>query len=124
MDFAWITCCSQNVPFVGLRLNRGKPYDRKKWRNGRRVGEDRLALPSASASQLARGTQLILQHEMGLCDVIDPWAGSYMMESLTAELAGRARGDPHGLGSAADSRKRGGDAGAHRAHMSRDSRRS
>ncbi|SAK61498.1 methylmalonyl-CoA mutase [Caballeronia glebae] len=28
---------------------------------------------------------------MGLCDVIDPWAGSYMMESLTAELAGRAR---------------------------------
>jgi methylmalonyl-CoA mutase len=28
---------------------------------------------------------------MGLCDVIDPWAGSYMMESLTADLAGRAR---------------------------------
>ncbi|GJH16196.1 methylmalonyl-CoA mutase [Caballeronia novacaledonica] len=53
--------------------------------------DEALALPSASASQLARDTQLILQHEMGLCDVIDPWAGSYMMESLTADLAGRAR---------------------------------
>ncbi|SAK99878.1 methylmalonyl-CoA mutase [Caballeronia fortuita] len=53
--------------------------------------DEALALPSASAAQLARDTQLILQHEMGLCDVIDPWAGSYMMESLTARLADRAR---------------------------------
>jgi methylmalonyl-CoA mutase len=53
--------------------------------------DEALALPSASAAQLARDTQLILQHEMGLCDVIDPWAGSYMMESLTSGIAGRAR---------------------------------
>ncbi|SAL56714.1 methylmalonyl-CoA mutase [Caballeronia peredens] len=53
--------------------------------------DEALALPSASAAQLARDTQLILQHEMGLCDVIDPWAGSYMMESLTAGLVAQAR---------------------------------
>ncbi|SAK95227.1 methylmalonyl-CoA mutase [Caballeronia catudaia] len=54
--------------------------------------DEALALPSASAAQLACDTQLILQHEMGLCDVVDPWAGSYMMESLTASVAERARG--------------------------------
>jgi methylmalonyl-CoA mutase len=53
--------------------------------------DEALALPSASAAQLARDTQLILQHEMGLCDVVDPWAGSYMMESLTASVAASAR---------------------------------
>ncbi|SAK60277.1 methylmalonyl-CoA mutase [Caballeronia temeraria] len=53
--------------------------------------DEALALPSASAAQLARDTQLILQHEMGLCDVVDPWAGSYMMESLTANVAERSR---------------------------------
>ncbi|BAO88253.1 methylmalonyl-CoA mutase [Caballeronia cordobensis] len=53
--------------------------------------DEALALPSASAAQLARDTQLILQHEIGLCDVGDPWAGSYMMESLTASVAERAR---------------------------------
>ncbi|BAN28054.1 methylmalonyl-CoA mutase [Caballeronia insecticola] len=63
--------------------------------------DEALALPSASAAQLARDTQLILQHEMGLCDVIDPWAGSYMMESLTAGLVDQARAlideiDAHG----------------------------
>ncbi|WP_250520528.1 MULTISPECIES: methylmalonyl-CoA mutase [unclassified Caballeronia] len=53
--------------------------------------DEALALPSASAAQLARDTQLILQHEMGLCEVVDPWAGSYMMESLTASVAAQAR---------------------------------
>ncbi|SAL05698.1 methylmalonyl-CoA mutase [Caballeronia calidae] len=53
--------------------------------------DEALALPSASAARLARDTQLILQREMGLCDVIDPWAGSYMMESLTSDLAEQAR---------------------------------
>jgi len=42
-------------------------------------------------SRLARDTQLILQHEMGVCDVVDPWAGSYMMETLTADIAARVR---------------------------------
>nr|WP_175108423.1 methylmalonyl-CoA mutase [Pararobbsia alpina] len=53
--------------------------------------DEALALPSADASRLARDTQLIMQHEMGLCDVIDPWAGSYMMESITDDIAGRVR---------------------------------
>ncbi|MBB5509308.1 methylmalonyl-CoA mutase family protein [Paraburkholderia atlantica] len=39
----------------------------------------------------ARDTQLVLQHETGVCDVVDPWAGSYMMESLTADIANRVR---------------------------------
>jgi methylmalonyl-CoA mutase len=51
--------------------------------------DEALALPSAHAAQVARDTQLILQHETGLCDAIDPWAGSYMMESLTADIAAR-----------------------------------
>ncbi|HEY2024162.1 methylmalonyl-CoA mutase [Paraburkholderia sp.] len=53
--------------------------------------DEALALPSASSSRVARDTQLMLQHEMGLCDVIDPWAGSYMMEALTADIAARVR---------------------------------
>lgn len=53
--------------------------------------DEALSLPSADASRLARDTQLILQHEMGLCDVVDPWAGSFMMESLTDDVARRVR---------------------------------
>ncbi len=53
--------------------------------------DEALALPSAQSARLARDTQLVLQHETGVCDVIDPWAGSYMVEALTAELASRAR---------------------------------
>jgi methylmalonyl-CoA mutase len=51
--------------------------------------DEALALPSASSARLARDTQLVLQHETGVCDVVDPWAGSYMMESLTADIANR-----------------------------------
>ncbi|EHP38233.1 methylmalonyl-CoA mutase, partial [Cupriavidus basilensis OR16] len=53
--------------------------------------DEALALPSADSARLARDTQLILQHEMGLCDVADPWAGSYMMEALTADMADKVR---------------------------------
>ncbi|MGF6744069.1 methylmalonyl-CoA mutase [Paraburkholderia atlantica] len=53
--------------------------------------DEALALPGASSSRLARDTQLVLQHETGVCDVVDPWAGSYMMESLTADIANRVR---------------------------------
>ncbi|MCI3206374.1 MULTISPECIES: methylmalonyl-CoA mutase [Pandoraea] len=47
--------------------------------------DEALALPSEASGTVARDTQLILQHEMGLCDVVDPWAGAYMMESLTSQ---------------------------------------
>ncbi len=53
--------------------------------------DEAIALPSDAAARLARTTQLILQHETGVCDVIDPWGGSYFMESLTHDLAARAR---------------------------------
>ncbi|WP_176053654.1 methylmalonyl-CoA mutase [Paraburkholderia caribensis] len=53
--------------------------------------DEALALPCAESSRLARDTQLVLQHETGVCDVVDPWAGSYMMESLTADIASRVR---------------------------------
>jgi methylmalonyl-CoA mutase len=39
---------------------------------------------------VARNTQLILQEETGMCDVADPWGGSYMMESLTDEIYQKA----------------------------------
>ncbi len=53
--------------------------------------DEALALPSDGAARVARATQLILAHETGVTDVIDPLGGSYFIESLTAELAARAR---------------------------------
>ncbi len=52
--------------------------------------DEALALPTEFSSRIARNTQLILQEEAGLTQVIDPWGGSYMLESLTHELAGEA----------------------------------
>ncbi|KAI3384126.1 hypothetical protein SNEBB_000257 [Seison nebaliae] len=48
--------------------------------------DEALALPSKFSARIARNTQLIIQEETGICNVIDPWAGSYFMESLTNEL--------------------------------------
>jgi len=48
--------------------------------------DEALALPSVFSSRIARNTQIILQEETGIPRVIDPWAGSYMMESLTSEI--------------------------------------
>ncbi|KAI3607307.1 Methylmalonyl-CoA mutase large subunit, MutB [Cupriavidus necator H850] len=53
--------------------------------------DEALALPGAQASRLARDTQLILQHEFGLCEVADPWAGSYLIESLTGRMVTEVR---------------------------------
>merc|ERR1712037_1066525 len=53
--------------------------------------DEALALPSVFSARLARNTQLILQEETGITSVIDPWAGSYMMESLTEEVYQEAR---------------------------------
>jgi methylmalonyl-CoA mutase len=52
--------------------------------------DEALALPSERSARVARNTQLILQHEAGLTQVVDPWGGSYFMEALTAELSERA----------------------------------
>jgi methylmalonyl-CoA mutase len=53
--------------------------------------DEALALPTETSARVARNTQLILQEESGIPHVIDPFGGSYFMESLTAALAARAR---------------------------------
>lgn len=53
--------------------------------------DEALALPTDFSARIARNTQLILQEETQLCKVIDPFAGSYAVESLTHQLAQRAR---------------------------------
>ena len=53
--------------------------------------DEAIALPSDFAARIARNTQLILQEETGIGQVIDPWGGSYMMESLNKEIADKAR---------------------------------
>jgi methylmalonyl-CoA mutase len=52
--------------------------------------DEAIALPSDIASRIARNTQLILQHETGITNVVDPLAGSYYVESLTKDLASTA----------------------------------
>jgi len=52
--------------------------------------DEAIVLPSDFAARVARNTQLILQEETHITSVIDPWAGSYMMERLTQELADKA----------------------------------
>ncbi len=53
--------------------------------------DEALALPTDFAAGIARNTQLVLQEESGITDVVDPLAGSYYVEKLTADLAGEAR---------------------------------
>lgn len=52
--------------------------------------DEALALPSETSSRIARNTQLILQEEAGIPDAIDPFGGSYFMESLTMSLVEEA----------------------------------
>ncbi len=52
--------------------------------------DEAIALPTEFSSRIARNTQLILQHETSITDVVDPLAGSYYIESLTKELADKA----------------------------------
>jgi len=47
--------------------------------------DEAIALPTDSSARIARNTQLIIQEESNLCRVIDPWGGSYLMESLTQQ---------------------------------------
>lgn len=52
--------------------------------------DEALALPTDFSARIARNTQLFLQQETDSCDTIDPWGGSYFIESLTQQLAERA----------------------------------
>jgi methylmalonyl-CoA mutase len=53
--------------------------------------DEAVSLPTDAAARTARNTQLILQEETGIPAVVDPWGGSYFMETLTHEVADEAR---------------------------------
>jgi methylmalonyl-CoA mutase len=52
--------------------------------------DEAIALPTEFSARIARNTQLIIQEETHIPQVIDPWAGSYMMERLTQDMADKA----------------------------------
>ncbi|MBP8163601.1 MAG: methylmalonyl-CoA mutase [Propionivibrio sp.] len=52
--------------------------------------DEAIALPTQFSSRIARNTQIIIQEETKICNVVDPWAGSYMMEKLTQDMADAA----------------------------------
>jgi methylmalonyl-CoA mutase len=54
--------------------------------------DEAIALPTEFSARIARNTQLIIQEETHITNVIDPWAGSYMMEKLTSDMADKAWG--------------------------------
>src|SRR5207249_4218648 len=54
--------------------------------------DETLALPTEEAVRLALRTQQIIAHETGVADVIDPFGGSYFVESLTDQLEREAEG--------------------------------
>jgi methylmalonyl-CoA mutase len=53
--------------------------------------DEAIALPTEFSSRIARNTQLIIQEETHITSVVDPWAGSYLMETLTQEMADAAQ---------------------------------
>jgi methylmalonyl-CoA mutase len=52
--------------------------------------DEAIALPTEFSARIARNTQLIIQEETHIASVVDPWAGSYMMEKLTQDMADAA----------------------------------
>jgi methylmalonyl-CoA mutase len=48
--------------------------------------DEAIALPTDFSARIARNTQLFLQDETGICKIVDPWGGSYYLESLTNEI--------------------------------------
>ena len=54
--------------------------------------DEAIALPTDFSARIARNTQIYLQEETNICRSVDPWAGSYYVESLTHELAHKAWG--------------------------------
>ncbi|PJA57287.1 MAG: methylmalonyl-CoA mutase, partial [Rhodocyclales bacterium CG_4_9_14_3_um_filter_68_10] len=52
--------------------------------------DEAIALPTDFSARIARNTQLVIQEETHITNVIDPWAGSYLMEKLTQDMADAA----------------------------------
>ncbi len=53
--------------------------------------DEAIALPTDFSAKLARDTQIMLQKETGICQIVDAWGGSYVMEYLTDQLVQKAR---------------------------------
>jgi methylmalonyl-CoA mutase len=53
--------------------------------------DEAIALPTEFSARIARNTQLILQEETHITNVVDPWAGSYLVEKLTQQMADKAQ---------------------------------
>jgi methylmalonyl-CoA mutase len=52
--------------------------------------DEAIALPTDFSARIARNTQIYIQEETNICKQVDPWAGSYYVESLTHEIAHNA----------------------------------
>ncbi|GAB1392142.1 methylmalonyl-CoA mutase [Rhodocyclaceae bacterium] len=52
--------------------------------------DEAIALPTEFSARIARNTQILIQEETHITNVVDPWAGSYMMEKLTQDMADMA----------------------------------
>ena len=52
--------------------------------------DEAIALPTDFSARIARNTQIYIQEETNICREVDPWAGSYYVESLTNEIAHKA----------------------------------
>ena len=52
--------------------------------------DEAIALPTDFSAKIARDTQIFLQEEIGICNTVDPWGGSYYVEKLTEEIANKA----------------------------------
>ena len=52
--------------------------------------DEAIALPTDFSARIARNTQIYIQEETNVCRTVDPWAGSYYVESLTNEIAHKA----------------------------------
>ena len=52
--------------------------------------DEAIALPTEFSARIARNTQIFLQEETSICKAVDPWAGSYYVETLTNEIAHKA----------------------------------
>src|SRR3546814_1579285 len=52
--------------------------------------DEAIALPTDFSSRMARNTQIVIQEETGMCNVVDPLGGSYYIEALTKELVDKA----------------------------------
>ena len=52
--------------------------------------DEAIALPTDFSAKIARDTQIYLQKEIGICNTVDPWGGSYYVEKLTHDLVQKA----------------------------------